>query len=794
MRVILTIVLFLILIPTSPKAQVLLMNRAKQQVLTHSEVIDAVTFHFHYTENKKNYLAKTIKILRKYTPKLHQYFNYRPQQDVHMVINHHSDLANGFATVFPRNVVVLFDYPPLDWQYLNSSSDWITLLVMHEYTHILTIDMTHGYIDGLRSLFGSWVKPNILLPRWITEGVAVWVESRLLADGGRLNHPQVTQEVVQKLNAGPPFCTEISCLDTPGSHPFGNYAYWVGGFFLDYLENKYPGKLACLFKETSKQMPFTAYWQFKDCYQQDPHLLFEEFRVSFIQKHKKLLNSCPLSASKCAQIVKGGLLNQIVWENGRCEIEGKSIISFNKQKSNQSLTTTHQLAFVNDGAITVRDYNYPILRIEQGEDACWLHQAKAVFPLLVDRVSLLKSDGSTIEYPKLERAEKVIGKQGNYLAKQYKDGAYFVGKKKVEETLAPPSLNTQSDTGYSALKYFIRPTHWFFNLASNEHYNAFTLSTTLSDPINRHSLTTDLQMVDFHRNEFQFTPRLGYRYTNGSWTMGLGYERSIGDKYNHYEYHLNDTYKFDFLRITDLTSWQFYYGPQLSRVVQQDELGDRKSHQAGVQFTFLHADPKIHALFDRAQGHFKISKFESEERDDFYGEVAKLSFSSLIAETLRHDLRMQVAHHDKEDSLGHLYRGGGQNDFGLIGVDHLVVESFYPNTLYGNDLYSISSDWHWNAFAVFNGNGFWPFYLKGMDFIAGVDYGYADILDLSYRDDGREYYYKEHFMAIRYGISFKTMLFYLAPVDIDIYLAQLTSPTEEVSSFLKLGASFQLSL
>ena len=156
-------------------------NRLAQNYFTQSVVQDSVQFHIHYTKEKIFYKNKVIQVIKNDLDSYHRYFNYRPQSDVHFLIVSATE-ANGLASVFPYNVITLNDFPPVETNYLANTKDWIRQLVVHEYIHILTMDMTKGYINNLRYVFGSMVKTNAVIPRWLSEGVAVWAESRLFKD------------------------------------------------------------------------------------------------------------------------------------------------------------------------------------------------------------------------------------------------------------------------------------------------------------------------------------------------------------------------------------------------------------------------------------------------------------------------------------------------------------------------------------------------------------------------------------------------------------------------------------
>ena len=218
------------------------------------------------------------------TRKLLNYFAYAPESDIHFFVDEKAKQANGLASFFPYNTITLFDYPPLDWGELSAGHQWFQLLVLHELTHIIHTDQVGGVFRLLRTLFGSSIKPGVLIPRWISEGIAVWAESQF-THFGRLRSTLLKRELYRKLRS--PFCHHIGCLDSPGKYPFGSYPYWTGGFFMDFLERKKTGTIRCFIKRNSARLPFFTNAVFDACAGQGAESLFAQFRIEFLKQYEK---------------------------------------------------------------------------------------------------------------------------------------------------------------------------------------------------------------------------------------------------------------------------------------------------------------------------------------------------------------------------------------------------------------------------------------------------------------------------------------------------------------------------
>ncbi len=116
------------------------------------------------------------------------FFKEAPGRTV-LVIDDSVDLANGFATGLPYPMITVFPVLPAPLDSISDYGDWSLELLTHEYTHILQFEPANGLAKPLRWVFGNILRPNMLLPRWYLEGLAVQMESRLSAHGRLRSEP-----------------------------------------------------------------------------------------------------------------------------------------------------------------------------------------------------------------------------------------------------------------------------------------------------------------------------------------------------------------------------------------------------------------------------------------------------------------------------------------------------------------------------------------------------------------------------------------------------------------------------
>ncbi len=162
---------------------------------------------------------------------VNELLGWTPQERVQVSIVDDVDSANGFAAVMPYNHITLLAFPPSASGNLGDYDDWLRLLVFHEYAHVAHLDNATGVPEVVNTVLGKTLKPNQGLPRWLTEGLATWVESRT-SGAGRVSaslfqmfsRTAALQQTLPKLGqlSGPP-------LFEPG----GSSWYLYGGYLFD---------------------------------------------------------------------------------------------------------------------------------------------------------------------------------------------------------------------------------------------------------------------------------------------------------------------------------------------------------------------------------------------------------------------------------------------------------------------------------------------------------------------------------------------------------------------------------
>jgi hypothetical protein len=193
--------------------------------------------HFHQDGEATARRAAAIAedVHRRLAPRIH----WEPKEKTRLVLVDAADEANGWATPIPYNVIYLYLTHPSGTQGfgLTSYDDWLRLVITHEYSHILQLDMTHGIPDGLQYVLGRIYFPNFFQPVWLIEGLATYEETELTAGGrGRSAWSDMVLRTAALENRFP---TLAQAAVFPDSWPGGQVPYLFGESFIRFLAGRY---------------------------------------------------------------------------------------------------------------------------------------------------------------------------------------------------------------------------------------------------------------------------------------------------------------------------------------------------------------------------------------------------------------------------------------------------------------------------------------------------------------------------------------------------------------------------
>ena len=201
-----------------------------------------------------------------------------PRGRVRVILVDQTDQSNGWATVFPYNLIELAAVPPPSQSIIGNTDDWLRLVFAHEYTHVVHLEKSGGWIGGLRRVFGRVpvLFPNAFLPDWQVEGLATFEESVVTGEG-RMPAGDFRLILDRAAAAG-----RFAPLDRAGGSvidwPSGNAAYLYGVYFHEYLARRYgAAALSRLAEETSRSLPFLGSRAFRRVFGRPLGMLWNDF-------------------------------------------------------------------------------------------------------------------------------------------------------------------------------------------------------------------------------------------------------------------------------------------------------------------------------------------------------------------------------------------------------------------------------------------------------------------------------------------------------------------------------------
>ena len=204
----------------------------------------------------------------------------QPPALTHVILADQTELANGWAIPVPYNTIFITATWPSGAETIGFTEDWLQVAFTHEFTHIVHLDRSEGWARVVRHAFGRVpiAFPNLLLPLWQIEGLAVYEESVLTGEG-RLHAGDflALEETARRQHALDPIDRVNGGLTR---WPDGSAPYLYGGPFTEFLAERYgAGTIGRLAEATARRLPYTSSRAFKTVYGKSLGDLWKEFEA-----------------------------------------------------------------------------------------------------------------------------------------------------------------------------------------------------------------------------------------------------------------------------------------------------------------------------------------------------------------------------------------------------------------------------------------------------------------------------------------------------------------------------------
>ena len=203
--------------------------------------------------------AQAAAILEEQLAEIQALTGHERKVRIPLIINGYTDDSNGFVQVFPFKQEIIAH--PLKTDGLSPGhKNWLHTVLPHEMTHALHADAGKGIGIGaiLRPFVPDVVRSfNLFIPRGISEGVAVFQESRE-APAGRLNHSLFTMRFRAAMGSKKPW--SLAQMVEPPVFTWPVDRFYLGGAHLvEYLAQ---GDEIPFFKRAANlqyRLPFLGY-------------------------------------------------------------------------------------------------------------------------------------------------------------------------------------------------------------------------------------------------------------------------------------------------------------------------------------------------------------------------------------------------------------------------------------------------------------------------------------------------------------------------------------------------------
>ena len=191
--------------------------------------------YFHQGEDAM--ARRLARLIDEIVPEVDRRLGGAPSGRLHVILVDQTDVSNGWATVVPYNLIEIAAVPPSGSSVIGNTDDWLRIVFAHEYTHVVHLEKSRGWIGGLRKVFGRLpiLYPNLFVPTWQIEGLATFEESAITHQG-RVPAGDFRMLLDEASAAGhfaPLDRASSAVIDWPG----GASAYLYGAYFHQYLRS-----------------------------------------------------------------------------------------------------------------------------------------------------------------------------------------------------------------------------------------------------------------------------------------------------------------------------------------------------------------------------------------------------------------------------------------------------------------------------------------------------------------------------------------------------------------------------
>jgi len=189
--------------------------------------LETAHFRVHYPEGWEDLARRVARAAEGARGKVVQFVGTDPGK-VDIAIDPYTDFSNGYAILLPTHIGIFPTFPQGKWA--GARGDWLEMLVTHEYTHIAHMHTAEGLTWLSKEIFGEiGLLPNLFVPTWLVEGLAVYSET-IHTRGGRGHNPYFEMEFRTPIVEGRPWGYDqighYGRIHPPPDRPY------IGGYYM----------------------------------------------------------------------------------------------------------------------------------------------------------------------------------------------------------------------------------------------------------------------------------------------------------------------------------------------------------------------------------------------------------------------------------------------------------------------------------------------------------------------------------------------------------------------------------
>ena len=182
----------------------------------------------------------------------------QPKKNFPLILQNQNSISNGFVTVGPRRSE-FFSMSPQKANLLGNN-DWLDMLALHEYRHVVQYDKSRtGFTGFIRNIFGEYSQAaiaNTTVPSWFWEGDAVGIETAL-SKSGRGRIPQFSAAYRANLLTYGPYNYNKQYLRSFKDNIPNQYV--IGYHYSTYLKNEYGSEAVEQMVNRTWALPFIPF-------------------------------------------------------------------------------------------------------------------------------------------------------------------------------------------------------------------------------------------------------------------------------------------------------------------------------------------------------------------------------------------------------------------------------------------------------------------------------------------------------------------------------------------------------